>query len=312
MRECRAVHASARAERSAELDLIVGGNDGNWNRSGGAGNLDGLAAESTGATPYEHDVAFADRMRQPAVEHAIRGRAHEHVGGGGLPREMRRLRQTLVRLYLRELREAPPVGLVAPDPERRAEHRILAGLGEGAITIPLAAMDHDGIADLQVGDVMTDLVHNARRIGTADVKILARAGLLPRLDDVDGTPDRRPDVVVVDSRGHHIDQHLVRRKRRHFDLLDAKGLRRRAEPFLADELRKHPARHLADRRHLADFVGSLTRHRASTSRQDQLGTSARLGTSPPHTRSHVDRQILSSEFTRRRGDAGLQSPSANI
>ena len=103
------------------------------------------------------DVALLDHVRRPADEHAVRGGRDEHVRGRLLPRQVRRLRQALMRLHARELREAAPVRSRSPRSVARREHRILARLRPPGRRVPHPAVHDDLVADLDVRDVAADL-----------------------------------------------------------------------------------------------------------------------------------------------------------
>src|SRR5438552_8050235 len=253
-----AVDAALGAEARAELDLVVARDDRDRDAAHRARDLDRLAAEAAGAAPDEDHVARPDRVRRPGAEHAIRGRPDQHVCGRGVPGELGRLRQALVRLHARELREAAPAGLVAPDAKARAEHRIGARLDDRIILAPHPAVDHDLVAELHVADRAAHLPHDPRGVAPADVEGVGvwKVGvLLPALDHVDRGAERGPDVVVVDAGGHDPDQHLLGPElRRHLDLLHLEGPGRLAEAVLAHELGEHPPWHLAERPRLAELV----------------------------------------------------------
>ena len=176
-------------------------------------DLDRHRAEAAGAAPHEHRIARLHDVRRPAVQHAIRGRADEHVRRGLFPRQVRRLRHALVVLHLActarscpsSTRSPRSAGVGANIGSLPATHARIVG-------VPHAAVDDDVVADLDVRDVLADRPHDAARVAAADVEVLGLALLLARLDDVDRDAHRRPHVVVVDARGHHVDEHVVRRR----------------------------------------------------------------------------------------------------
>jgi hypothetical protein len=172
-----------------------------------------------------------------------------------------------MRLHFGELREAAPVGFVAPDLERRVVHRIVAAADSGAIGVPAAAMDHDVVADLDVGDRAADLVHHAGGIAAADVKIgIVELGLLARRDHVHRGAARGPHVVEVDPGRHHVNQHLVRLDLGDVDLFDLERVYRLAIALGPDYLRVHFFGHLPEGRNFADFVDLLVTHATSIAR----------------------------------------------
>ena len=61
----------------------------------------------------------------------------------------------------------------------------------------------------------------------------------------DGLAERRPDVVVVDARGHHAHDHLESARLGDFDLLDLEGVLRLSEALLPDHPGGHALRELA-------------------------------------------------------------------
>src|SRR5580658_2940041 len=116
---------------------------------------------------------------------------------------MLRLGHTLMRLDAGELREAAPVGFVAPDFERRIVHRVVAVFDCGAIRIPLPAMHHDMVADLDVAYVAPDRIDNSRGVAPADVEIRGVIfGFLPCGDDVDRRAERGPYIVEIHAGRH--------------------------------------------------------------------------------------------------------------
>ena len=174
---------------------------------------------------------------------------------------MRCLGHALMRLHARELCEAAPVGFVAPDFERRIVHRIVAVLDRRRIAIPDAAMNHHAVADLDVVHVVPGRIDDSRRVAAADMKIrMIVLGLLPRADHVHRRAERRPHVVEIDARRHHVNQHFVGADFRHRDFLDLERMLGVAEPVRANHLRVHLLRHLPDGRHVADLVDFLMAH----------------------------------------------------
>src|SRR5262249_29242646 len=210
--ELLAVDAALGAEALAELDVRVARAHRNRNAAERAHDLDRLAAEAAGAAPHQHHVARLDGVRRPRGQHAVGGGTDQHVGRGRLPGEMLRLGQALVRLRAGELREAAEAGLVAPDAEAPAEHRIAAPLHDRIVRAPHAAVDDDLVADLHVPDRAAHLPDDPGGVAAADVEAggVGKVGILrPRLGHVDRYAERRPYVVVVDAGGHHPDEHLV-------------------------------------------------------------------------------------------------------
>ena len=134
--ELLAVDGALGAELDAEVVLLLAEMTATGIAAARRRDLDRLAAEPAGAAPDQHDVVLLDLVRRPAHQHAVGGRADQHVGRRGLPRQVLRLRQALVRLHARELREAAPVGLVAPDAEARAVHRVAARLHDRVVRVP--------------------------------------------------------------------------------------------------------------------------------------------------------------------------------
>src|ERR1700730_17833229 len=88
----------------------------------------------------------------------------------------------------------------------------------------------------------------------ASTVCVVRAQLLPLGDDVEWLAERGPDIVVVDARGHDVDQHLVGADRGRRDHLTLPGIARLAEPILPDEVRVHPRRNFPDRRSVSQIV----------------------------------------------------------
>src|SRR5688572_18678176 len=122
MVEGLAVNATDSAQVLAEIDFVVVGD--NRDRAGPrvSRELNRHGSKATCAAPDEHDVAFANRMRLPAEEHAVRRRTYERRCRRCFPGQVLRLGHALMGLDFGELRERPPGRLVAPYPEARAVH----------------------------------------------------------------------------------------------------------------------------------------------------------------------------------------------
>src|SRR5438034_11598747 len=73
-------------------------------------------------------------------------------------------------------------------------------------------------------------------------------------DDVDRDAERCPDVVVIDTGGHHIDEGLARSDVRRGHHLRTEGVLRLAERLAADGHRMHTGRDDADGWRFADGV----------------------------------------------------------
>src|SRR3989442_15167644 len=145
-----------------------------------------------------------------------------------------------------ELAEASVVGLVAPDPRALGEHRILARAHPGVVGAPPATVHDHFVTDPDVLHVPPDGPDDSRAVAAAGVEILGLARSLALGDHVERRPQGRPDVVVVDARGHDVDQHLVRTERRRRDDLAPPGIARLTEAVLSNEIRVHPRRDLAE------------------------------------------------------------------
>ena len=191
--ELLAVDAAPGAELLAELDLVVARDDGDRDRRPRPWRSGSPGSRGRRRRPRRARRRRLQRVRRPAVEHAVGRGADEHVGRRRLPRQVLRLRQALVRLHPGELREAAPVGLVAPDPEARANIGSVPGRTVGSFAFPHAAVDDDLVADLDVGERRC---RPRNTMPEASLPPMWKAsGRLPsavRLDDVDRGCRARP------------------------------------------------------------------------------------------------------------------------
>src|SRR5581483_4735076 len=253
--EILAVDAALGAELLAELDFAIVADDADRDAALRLHDLNRHRTESARCAPDEHDVAFADGVRRPSHQHPVCGGTDERGSGGFLPGQMLRLGHALMRLDLGELREASPVGLVAPDLERGVVHGVVAVAHGRTIPVPYAAVDHHPVSDLDVGDILADGINDSGGVASSDMKIgIVVAGFLARRYDVDRRAESGPYVVVVDSGGHHENQNLVRFQFGHGDLLDFECAFGVPEAVSANQLTIHVPGHMTDRRYLADFV----------------------------------------------------------
>src|ERR1700722_6353124 len=255
------VDASLGAELHAEIYFAIVADDAHRNSALSLDDLNRHASEAARRAPNQDDVAATDDVWRPSHQHAIGGRTHQRRSCRFFPRQVRGLGHALMRLHAGKLREAAPVGFVAPDFERRIVHRIVAVADCGRVTVPDAAMNHDAVADFDVVHVVSGGVHDARRVAAADMKIrVIVLGLLARADHVDWRSERRPDVVEIHARRHHVDEHFAGADFRHRGFLDLELMLGFAEPVRADHLRIHMFGHVPDRRPLPDFVDFLLTH----------------------------------------------------
>ena len=248
------IEAALGAQAHAVIDLVVAGDDRHGLRAGRLADLDGHGTQASGAAPDQDHVVVPDRVLAPAVQHAIGCCAHQHVGRGGLPGHVFGFGHALMRLHLRELGETPPVRFIAPDPEGWGIHGVIAGLDPGAVSAPGAAVYDHLVAHLYVGHVLADLVDDAGGVAAPDVEFFRLALLVARLDDIDGNTQGRPDVVVVDARGHDVDQNIVVGDVRNVDDLLLETNIRFTEPLRADQPGVHLRGNFAYRRYLTDVI----------------------------------------------------------
>jgi hypothetical protein len=101
----------------------------------------------------------------------------------------------------------------------------------------LVAVDDDLVAGLPLGDALADLPDHPGGVGAADV--VPVDGVVAVREDRDRLAERRPDVVEVDARGHHADDHLERPRLGHLDLLDLEGVLGLALALGSDHPRRH-------------------------------------------------------------------------
>ena len=163
----------------------------------------------------------------------------------------------LVLLRDGELPERAEVAVVvvAPDTSRRRDHRILARQDPGIVGTPPAGVDDHVVAESHSLDAVADRVDDSCGVASTEVEVARVARALAHRDDVDRSPPSRPDVVEVDPRGHHGDEHLARARCRRFDLLHLECATRLAEAILPDDLCEHARRHVAHGREHADRNG---------------------------------------------------------
>ena len=185
-------------------------------------------------------------------------------------------------LHFRELREAPPVRFVAPDSVGGGYDRVSTGFDERLVHVPHPAVEYDVLADMDVGDALANGPDDSRRVTATDVEIGWIAVELLHLHHVERHAKRGPDVVVVDARGHDVDEHLIGRELRNVYDFHLKGFHRRAEPRRANQAGMHVARHVAQGRRLADLVEVLA-DRGAHRIPESVVASASTGAAPVRT-----------------------------
>ena len=201
--EVLAVDDAVGAEVHHVVALRIVGDHADRIGAGRRGKLHAEHAEPAGAAPHQHVVAGLERVRRMAEQHAIGGGERERVAGRLFPRQMLGLVHQLARLHAAELRERAVRRLVAPDALRRRQQRI-AAIAVLVVAVVLIAVDDDLVADLPAPHLGADRPDHAGGVGARDVE-----RILVAVERRDRTAEPGPDAVVVDARGHHIDQHLV-------------------------------------------------------------------------------------------------------
>ena len=87
--------------------------------------LGGVAAEAAAGAPDQHVVALLHAGAVAADQLPVGGGVHQPGAGRLLPGQVRRLGHQLVGLDQGDLGQAAEVGLEAPDPLLRVEHRVV-------------------------------------------------------------------------------------------------------------------------------------------------------------------------------------------
>ncbi len=278
------------AELHAVATLVFARHDRDRVGAGGLADLDGHRAEATRASPDKHVHRRLQDMRGVAVEHAPGGGMDEHVAARLGPGEVFRLREDLLGLHLAELGEGAVGRLVAPDLLAAAHHRV-ATVAVVALAAGLVAVDDDLIAHLAALHAAADGPDDARGVGAGDV-----VGLLVDVQRGQGLAERRPDTVVVDAGGHHVDEDLVRPDVGDGDHLVLERDLGGAVTLLADGHRDHRLRHLAEGWDLSEFkeFGSVT-HRG-LARVGESGQGRRAASPTPRTQTNASAGRWKQDF----------------
>src|SRR5213079_3659197 len=137
---------------------------------------------------------------------------------------------------------------------RLGEHRVTARAHPRVVGPPPAAVDDDLVADPHVLYVAAGGPDDAGAVAAAGVEVLGLPRLLALADHVEWRAQRRPDVVVVDPRRHHVDQRLVGAEGRRWDDLAPPRLARRTKSVLSQEVGVHAIRHFDVGRWTAGIV----------------------------------------------------------
>ena len=186
-----------------------------------------------------------------AEEHAVGGSQGQRVARGFFPGQVPGTLHQLAILHAGELREGTVRGFITPDALRRREHRI-AAIALFVIAVILIAMHDHFVADLPARHLGAHGPHNPGCIRACDMKRI----FVP-VDGRDWRTERRPDAVVIDTRRHHENQHIMRIERPGRNDLDLHRRFGRAVPVLPDSPRIHILRHVTERRNFADFIEIL-------------------------------------------------------
>ena len=246
-----------RATIETKLPFVFVGYDGDGASALGADDLQRHATKPAGRAPDEHDIVLANHVGRPAHQHAIGGRRAQHIARRFLPGEVLGFREALVRLRPRELAVAAVVRLIAPDAGARRQHLVFAGKNPRVVRLPPAAVNHDLVTERDVRYLVADRPDNTSSVAAARVEIFGLALLLPVGDHVDRVAKRRPDVVVVDPRGHDVNEHVLGSDRRRGDHLALPGILGFVETVLTYDKSVHLMRHAPQGRTIAQIEKCL-------------------------------------------------------
>nr|WP_148313638.1 RHS repeat protein [Sorangium cellulosum] len=249
--EPRAIDDALGAQRHDEIALLLVRDHADRVRSRRGDELDGHRAQAAGRAPDEHVLPRPQDVRGVPEQHAVRGRQRGEVASALLPGQAPGPREQLPPLHDRELGERAMRRLVPPYPLRRREQRI-AAVALLVLAVVLAAEHDDLVADAPSLDHAADGPHDARRVGAAHVIVVPM-----HVKHRDGFPQRGPDAVVVDPRGHDRDEDLIRADARRRHDLDLHGGARLAMAIAPDDPRSHAPWHVPERRHFTQLIPIL-------------------------------------------------------
>jgi hypothetical protein len=123
------------------------------------GKLCGVGAETSGGAPHEDHVPLLHAGAVAADQLPVGGAVHQPGSRRLLPGEVRRLGHQLVGLDQGQLGQAAEVGLEAPDPLLRVEHRVVVALV--VLELDRQAVRDDRVAGLPLGDAGARRQHDA-------------------------------------------------------------------------------------------------------------------------------------------------------
>ena len=116
-------------------------------------------------------------------------------------------------------------------------------------------MDHHFIADFDVAYVFPDGPDDPGTIGASGVKVFRLfEAFLPLGNDIDRIPERSPNVVVVDTGRHDVDEGFVIPDLRRWQHFTLPGVTRLTESALSHGKSMHLGWDEAERRPLAKIV----------------------------------------------------------
>ena len=236
-----------------ELALVLVRDDADGVRARRVDQLDRIGAKTPRGAPDQHVHAGLQFVRLVPEQHPVGGGQRQGVAGGLFPGQVLGAGHQLLGLDAGELREGAVGRLVAPDALGRRIHRV-APVAFLVVAVVLVAVDDDLVADLPVADLVAHLPDDPRGVRARDV-----VRLLVDVEHADRHAEPGPDAVVVDARRHHQDQHLVAVDLPGVHDLDLHRLVGLALALAPDRPGIHLPGHVAEGRHLADFVQVLDR-----------------------------------------------------
>ena len=186
--------------------------------------LSRVAADAPGGPPHQHRVSLLHPRSVLADEHPVARAVAQRVDARLFPCEMCRLGHQLIGLDDGEIGQATEVGLEAPDPLVRAEHRII--VGGRVLIVDVVAVHGHPVPGFPVSDCRAGAEHDTGSVGTNDLirKCMAAAPLALLAETIEEAERRQrfedagPHRVEVDRARHHCDDGFVRRNcgKRHF------------------------------------------------------------------------------------------------
>ena len=138
----------------------------------------------------------------------------------------------LMRLSFGKLTIRTIVSLITPNTNAWRKHWISSRKNPWIVRLPPTRMNYNFISYFYIGNIFTNSPNNSRSVRTTSMKILRFSFFLAVFNNIYRKAKSCPDVVIIHTRSHYINQDILRTYFRSIDYLPLPCVYRISKPVL--------------------------------------------------------------------------------